>query len=267
MNRSQKPAAPIDAAPPRCAGAMPPPASTAGLRARAALLVTALLLCASACGEVERCAVPGLVAACACGDGRPGARVCQTEKTWRACDCSGAIALPNAVSARDGGSGASGGGGMVGGSSGAGAGGRSGAGGETPPPDDDDGGIDPQGGSGGAAAGEGGSGSGGATADGGVVEPLPPYRACATATDCDPGAECAVTQSFPTNGSVCLPPCVDAADCPVPEGNYEAETVCGTGRCRLDCSALLFEPLRTCPTGMICIAPPFGQEFCHAEEM
>jgi hypothetical protein len=232
----------------------------------AGLASAALLLWAAAgCADVERCGVPGVVGPCACADGKQGARVCQAEKTWRACDCSGAIALPNPVREREHESGSGGGGGA--GGSGPGA---SGSGGSAPqadaamPPGDDDGGAEPAGGAGGAGeAGDGSGGDGGAAGDAGVVAPGLAYRGCMTAADCDPGARCVITAGFPSDDSVCQPACVDVADCPVPEGDYQAVPECVTGFCRLDCTPVLFEALHTCPEGMHCIATQLSLAFCH----
>jgi hypothetical protein len=229
-----------------------------------ASIAAVLSLCAASagCSDQQHCGVPGVVAACVCADGRPGARVCQAENTWRACDCSSAIALPNPVRERDGGSGMGGAGG-TGGSSGAGGfGGTSGASGATPP-DDEDAGAEP-GDDGGAGAGAGGAGgSGGAAPDAGVLDPRDAYRGCMTASDCDQGATCTVTQGTPDNSTVCAPACVETSDCPVPEGDYEAAASCVIGRCRLDCTPVLFAPLLSCPTDMLCVVAQFGFAFCH----
>jgi hypothetical protein len=239
----------------------PRPCTSAALAAAALLLVWAI----AGCADVERCGVPGVVGPCACADGKQGARVCQAEKTWRACDCSGAIALPNPVRERQGGSGGAGGTGGSGGPAASGAGGTAPPADAAMPPGDDDGGAEPAGGAGGSA-GEagGGSGSGGAAGgDAGTIDPALAYRGCMTAADCDPGARCVITAGFPSDDSVCQPACVDVADCPVPEGDYMAEPECVTGFCRLDCTPVLFEPLHTCPEGMQCIATQLTLAFCH----
>jgi hypothetical protein len=238
-----------------------------------------LLFAIAGCSTDEPCGVPGVVETCACG-GSPGARVCQKDKTWRACDCSGSIALPNAV-VQVSGSGGSGAGGTSAGSGGgsgtatsgsggrAGSSGASGAGAGMP---DGGGGMPPMAGEGGAAgeAGSAGAGTGGAGAgaggEGGAagsVSPDEAYRGCATAADCDPGARCTITAGFPTSSYVCAPACVDVAECPVPEGDYEATVLCQTGYCQLDCTPVLFAPLLSCPVGMSCIAPTFGVAICH----
>jgi hypothetical protein len=230
----------------------------------------ALALCdISGCGEVEPCGVPGVASACSCADGRPGARVCQADKTFRACDCSGAVALPNPVKDRPGGSGGAGGAGGAGAgrpaSGGAGGnGGGAGAADASVPDPDDDAGMPPEdaGGSGGGGAG----GAGGSAGDGGTPDPLEAYRGCSTTADCDPGAACTITPGFPSSASVCTPACVDVGDCPVPEGDYEAEVACVTGGCFLDCTPVLFEPLLSCPEGMLCVSAQLGVAFCHADE-
>jgi hypothetical protein len=53
------------------------------------------------------------------------------------------------------------------------------------------------------------------------------------------------------------------ADCPVPDGTYEAVLACSQGGCRLDCTPLPFAPLLTCPAGMACVAPLFSPAYCH----
>lgn len=225
---------------------------------------SALLLCAAvACDEGEPCGVPGVAATCACGDGHAGARVCQPDGNWRACDCSGAISLPNPVSVRDGGSGAGGAGGGGGGGAPA-AGGRGGGGGgmsdAAMPPVDEDAGVEPP-----DAGPTPDASIDAGTPDAGPVDPLEAYRACANASECDEGAQCLMTSSFPTNASVCQPACIDIGDCPVPGGNYDAVVECATGRCRLNCTPVLFAPLLSCPTGMQCIDPLIGTAICHAD--
>jgi len=242
------------------------------LRRSAATLPAALILCAAVaagCDDGEPCGVPGVVTACACADGRAGARVCQPGKTWRDCDCSGAIALPNSVSTPASDGGADSGSGATGGTGGrspaGGAGGAGGASGAPAPADEDDAGSEPtDAGTGGSA---GASGAGGAAGDAGVVDPLDAYRECTSAAECGAGAECIVTASFPSNASVCAPACIDIGDCPVPEGSYEAVVACVTGYCRLDCTPVLFAALLTCPTGLTCIDPLFGAATCHHEGM
>jgi len=219
-----------------------------------------------ACDDFQPCAVPGTAEVCACAPGAQGARVCDAEHTWSQCDCSGAIPLPNQVMPVGGSGGAGGAGGTGGsaGSGGAGTGGMGGSGGMTPPVDggDDDGGTDPidAGGMGGIGgmAGEGGMGG---------VAPETPYGACMNNGDCRPTAECSITPSFPTDATVCAPKCVDISDCPVPEDTYEAMVMCVAGFCRIDCTPVLFAALLTCPTGMTCIAPLFGQSYCHDDGM
>jgi len=215
-----------------------------------------LLLAAAACSEIDPCGVPGIVTVCACGNGEQGARVCSEDKHWGACDCSGAIALPGPIGPRD----PQGGAGGTGGSTPAPGSGTGGA--PVMPPDDDAGGEpQPQAGSGGTA---GGADAGGAPADAGMPEPTDPYDNCATASDCRPGGECVITPSFPMDEVVCAPPCAQASDCPVPEGNFEAVLTCETGFCLLDCTPVLFAPLLSCPRQMTCIAPLIGQAYCHA---
>lgn len=233
-------------------------------------LCLSLLLLTSACSDQNPCSVPGIVQNCTCGNGMKGARVCGDDKTWQACNCSGSIGLPNAVANKptmhgSGGSGSGGRGSMV-------PPGGGGSGGMKPPPmstDEDGGGggtgvADGGGGSGGTIAHADAGGSGGAMADAGMTEPMNPYGACMTAADCVPGAQCVVTASTPTDATVCAPPCVDTGDCPVPAGSYEAVLTCVTGFCQLDCTPVLFNPLLTCPSGMTCIAPLFGESYCHA---
>jgi hypothetical protein len=227
------------------------------------LLVSAcaalVLSVAAGCSASERCGVPGVVAACTCGGGAPGARVCQPDSSWRACDCSGAIPLPQPVRERDaGGPDTSGTGGAP---PAGGAGGSSGAGGASMDVDggDDDAGMEPIDAGGSSGTG----GSGGAPADAGTIDPRDAYRGCATASDCDLGAECTITPGFPTDDSVCAPACVDTGDCPVPGGSYQAGVKCVVGRCRLDCTPVLFQPLLTCPADMQCIAAQFDLSFCH----
>jgi hypothetical protein len=235
--------------------------STRGELAVARLGAALLLFAVTACTAEERCSVPGLVTVCTCEDGSPGARVCAPENTFRACDCSGAIALPNPVRDSPGASGAGGAGGASGGAGAGGAAGRGGAGGATPP--DDDAGLGPEP-TAGSSADASVAGSGGSAGDAGTIDPLEAYRGCSTVADCEPdAAACTLTPSFPMNYSVCAPACIDTGDCPVPEGDYQAVVRCVTGICRLDCTPVLFAPLRTCPASMICIAPQLGVAFCH----
>jgi hypothetical protein len=88
-----------------------------------------------------------------------------------------------------------------------------------------------------------------------------------TASDCQAGAECVVTPSFPMDEVVCAPACVQPSDCPVPDGNFEAVLTCELGFCRLDCTPVLFAPLLTCPPRMTCVAPLLGPAYCHARGM
>lgn len=234
-------------------------------------LCLTLLLLTGACSDSDPCGVPGVVQSCSCG-AMKGARVCGEDKTWQACNCSGAIGLPNPVANKPTMHGS--------GSGGSGSGGRGstvpptggGSGGMQAPPmsTDEDGG----GGTGVADAGGGGSGgmnplpdaggTGGAMADAGMPKPMNPYSACTTAADCVPGAQCVMTPSGATNATVCAPPCVDIGDCPVPAGSYDAVLTCVTGYCQLDCTPVLFNPALSCPSGMTCIAPFFGESYCHA---
>ena len=80
-------------------------------------------------------------------------------------------------------------------------------------------------------------------------------------------AACSITPNFPTDATVCAPRCVDVSECPKPEGMYDATVQCVTGYCRIDCTPVLFEPLLSCPPGMACIAPLFGQSYCHDDGM
>lgn len=203
----------------------------------------------TACGVAEPCAVPGVAVECACANLAPGARVCSAQRTLGECDCSGAIGLPNAVADGEGGTGAGTGAG-TGGMSGSGAGGT--------------GGMSMHKDSGVAM-------DSGATLDAGdmgpdtgpMLDPDLAYRACMSATDCDPDAQCVQTAAFPATVTVCAPACVNTTDCPVPSGMYDAVVACVTGFCRLDCTPVLFAPLLSCPTGMTCVAPPFGAAACY----
>lgn len=228
-------------------------------------VLCALLLAAASCDEAgEPCGVPGVSFACACG-AQPGARVCTAQKTLSACDCSGAIPLPNAVVSPDGGASGGGSGGNGGAGGRAGTGGRSGSGGSAgmtggsggmggSAGEDDDGGmIEPDAGGMGGDGGSGGS------------NPLDDtYRACANNGDCAPNGACSVTPNIPNNSTVCAPRCTVVADCPVPEGMYDSVLTCVEGFCRLDCTPVVFEPLLSCPGSMICVAALFGQSYCHA---
>jgi hypothetical protein len=237
-----------------------------------AAAVCALGLALPACSDdADPCAVPHTVEQCACAGGMQGARVCSAEHAWGTCDCSGAIALPNAIEPMPhaGNGGAGGSAGMpaagTGGRQGAGSGGSAPMAGSGGTGVDDDGGIDmPDAGGSGGMGGEGGEGG-----TGGVMATDNPYSGCTTAADCTtPGAECVITMSFPANASVCAPMCVETADCPVPEGMYEAALTCVTpGYCALDCTPVLFGPLKTCPTGMTCISGAFGISYCHDDGM
>jgi hypothetical protein len=229
-----------------------------------------LLLLAGACSDDSPCGVPGVVQTCACSGGMHGARVCGDDKTWQACNCSGAIALPNPVADKptmhgSGGSGSGGRGGMMPP--------KGGSGGMMAPPtsmdEDGGGGVADGGGSGGSGSGgmnahPDAGGTGGAMADAGMPTPMNAYGACKTPADCVMGAQCIVTASTPTDATVCAPPCVDTGDCPVPPGSYQAVLTCVTGYCQLDCTPVLFDPLLSCPSGMTCIAPLFGESYCHA---
>jgi hypothetical protein len=237
-------------------------------RSDAVWLSAALLSCAAlGCNRFEPCGVPGVVKLCPCGGMTQGARVCRSDKTWGSCDCSGAIALPKAISAGQGGSG----GPKVqatGGASGGNAIAR-GTGGTRPPPQSgDDAGTEPMshetGGNGGSSGGGGmGGGGGGGGGGGAQAEPMSAaYDGCMSANDCHPGAQCITTSSFPADQSVCAPACVDVGDCPVPEGKYEAVLTCVTSSCRLDCTPVLFAALLTCPSGMTCVAPLLGNAYC-----
>jgi hypothetical protein len=226
-------------------------------------IVSSLLLLA-ACDGVQPCAVPGSVEACACAPGMPGARVCEGEHTWGECDCSGAIPLPNPVTPITGGSGGMSGGAGGAGVGGSGAGGAGGSGGMSGGAGgagvggDDDGGVEPDAGGSGGIGGSGGMGG---------MEPENPYGACMNNGDCQPTADCSITPNFPTDASVCAPKCMQVSECPVPEGTYEAMVQCVTGYCRIDCTPVLFEPLLSCPRGMVCINPLFGQSYCHDDGM
>jgi len=231
-----------------------------------ALALAGLVVSMTACETSTRCPVPGVTSTCACPNGS-GARVCGDDHVWRACDCSGAIGLPNPITNEPATSG-TGGTTTTGGT-----GGTTTTGGTGVSPDDD-GGVDPSGGTGGigATGGTGGIGATGGT--GGVMPtggtggaagtepmPMPPYRACMVDADCDSGA-CVVTPGF-TTLSVCAPACIDVGDCPVPEGTYEATPVCESGYCKIDCTAAFLQPLLTCPTGMTCVVPLGGISHCH----
>ena len=226
--------------------------------------IAALLLASSGCDSGEACDVPGSVELCACGSGAQGGRLCQEDHTWNACDCSGAIPLPNPVTPLD----PSGGrGGMAGtaGTAGGGTGGVGATGGTTPMMDgggqDDDSGIDvPDGGGSGGSGGTGGSGGSGGT---GGMEPENPYGPCMGNADCRASAACTITPNFPADATVCAPKCVDTTDCPVPEGAYDAVVMCVAGYCRIDCTPVGFGALLSCPMGMTCIAPFFGTPWCH----
>jgi hypothetical protein len=246
------------------------------LRSKAVWLSAALLSCtALSCNRLDPCGVPGVVKLCACSGGMQGAQVCLPAKTWGACDCSGTIGLPKPGGSAPKATGGRGGG--AGGGSGSGSG--SGTGGDTvaagtggAPPSmqsGDDGGTAPMshggtGGSGGSSGTGGMSGAGGMGGTGGAPMPMSAaYGGCMTAADCHAGAQCITTASFPTSATVCAPACVEVADCPKPEGSYEAVLSCVTGACRLDCTPVLFAALLTCPSGMTCVAPLLGNAYCH----
>ncbi|MDH5671889.1 MAG: hypothetical protein OEZ06_07040 [Myxococcales bacterium] len=223
-------------------------------------------LALSGCELFERCGVPGVVLQCDCGSLGQGARVCGEDRRWGPCDCATAIALPREITSTKPDAG--------------GADDMSSAGSDRgsstrPPPtgggtSDDDGGVDAVGGTGGGTSSTGGTGgsggvvqagSGGAGGEPAVVED--PYRPCAATADCGDASECVITPGFPANASVCAPTCVDAGDCTMPAGSYDATVVCDAGYCKLDCTPVLFAPLLSCPEGMVCIAPLLGISHCH----
>lgn len=231
--------------------------------------LVAVIAVLSGCDDAGSCDIPGAAGPCACAPGAAGARVCSAEHTWGACNCSGAIPLPNPV-VDVGGSGGSGGTTGSGGSAGVGGGGSGGSGGGTPPDDggngDDDGGTDmPDGG--GAGGMNGGSGGSGAMGGTGGTGPENPYGPCAGNVDCAPIGDCTITPNFPNDASVCAPHCTETSDCPVPAGMYDAVVMCVTGYCRIDCTSVAFQPLRSCPSGMACVAPLFGTPWCHDDGM
>jgi hypothetical protein len=90
-----------------------------------------------------------------------------------------------------------------------------------------------------------------------------PYGPCTGDPDCAPIGACSMTQSSPTNATVCAPTCTVVGDCPVPEGTYDAVLQCVEGYCRLDCTPVVFQPLLSCPAPMTCIGALFGQSYCH----
>jgi len=232
------------------------------LMAKSRFLGVALLFFASSCDDVEPCAVPGSAEVCSCAPGAQGARVCEAEHTWSDCNCSGAIPLPNPVIPLDAGGGRGGGAGSAG-STGTGGAGAGGMGGGTPAMDggeiDDDGGVDPA-----DAGGTGGMGGAGGM---GGMEPENPYGPCANNGDCRMAAECTITPNFPADANVCAPRCTATSDCPVPAGMYDAVVTCVTGFCRLDCTPVVFQPLLSCPAGMVCVSPLFGSTWCHDDGM
>ena len=202
----------------------------------------------SACGTSdEPCAVPGTTTACSCGGGVPGLRVCSEDRTLSECDCSGKLGIPNPVTSGASGTDAAGTGGT-----GAGTGGVAG----TRAPTDEDSGVA-----------DAGMSDGSVMVDSGpMVDPLLAYRACTSAADCDPDAQCVQTPVlFSPTFTVCAPKCLDTTDCPVPAGSYTANVACVTGHCVLDCTpAPVTDPLRTCPTGTTCIVTVWGQAAsCH----
>ena len=229
----------------------------------ASFCIMLLSACAMGCGGRERCGVPaGVGMACQCSNGAAGVRVCQPDLMWGPCDCTGRIELPGPV--QDMGPNASSGGAVQSGAMPAGGGGAVQSGGMQ---GDEDSGMDPTQGPDASSSTGGVISTGGGLATGGTMDAgagLPPYRACAAASDCDSGGQCMVTASFPTNASVCAPACVDVGDCPVPDGSYEASVICDVGFCRLDCTPVLFAALLTCPADMTCIAPLLGTAYCHA---
>ncbi len=207
----------------------------------------------SACGSSEPpCAVPGTTTACSCSGGIAGLRVCSEERTLGECDCSGTLGVPNPVSPGTSGTDAAGMGGTN-----AGTGGAAG----TKAPNDDDSGV----------ADAGMSDGGDVMQDSGpMVDPLLAYRACTTAAECDPEAQCVQTPVlFSPTFTVCAPKCLNDTDCPVPSGSYTANVACVTGYCKLDCTpAPVTDPLRTCPTGTACIVTTWGQAAsCHDDGM
>jgi hypothetical protein len=63
--------------------------------------------------------------------------------------------------------------------------------------------------------------------------------------------------------SVCAPPCTALAECPVPDGSFEAALICDNDFCRLECTADV--PLgteRSCPSGMHCVMSELTRSFC-----
>jgi hypothetical protein len=197
-----------------------------------------IALCAWAgvgCTAQETCAEVGLVETCPCA-GTMGGRICQEDRSWGACDCSGALALPNPVGEVD-----AGGAGGTGGTGGGGVGG---------------------GGSGGTGAtgGVGGGGSGGTGGD-----PREAYRACAGDGDCAATmGKCFTNMAGTDTFTVCGAKCLVASDCPRPSGAYDAVTRCASGYCVLDCTPLaLFQPNLSCPSAMTCVSVAFAGAACH----
>jgi hypothetical protein len=194
---------------------------------------------------------------------------CLPERVLGDCDCAAATrpsdagrdaATPAMDSAIDSKTSAGAGGGSSAGSGGSG-GQKADASSTLPQTDDDSGtasspmmgGTGGVGGMGGAG-GVGGMGGAGAGAAGSMSTA---YTACSSADDCRPSSDCTNVPADMLLGtpdySVCAPPCTTVADCPVPEGGYEAEVVCDTDQlCHLDCTPVALAD-RSCPSGMTCV--------------
>ncbi|MGD8860961.1 MAG: hypothetical protein PVI30_13215 [Myxococcales bacterium] len=224
----------------------------------------------SGCDEFDTCGVQGDTQACLCSDGRPGAQRCLPEGVWDECVCSGEILLPDGAvpgapaNPMGGGAGtAAPGDGMM-----------------TPdnpmmPTPGDDGGtpglppVDAGAPSTPAPIDAGAMPEPDAGDAGGDMTPVDAYVTCTAATvatDCPVASSACRQNTDPFNpGNVCAPPCTTAADCPQPEGTYDATLACDTmGRCRLDCAGV---PTLSCPAGMVCLTSlaGFGGSSCYPQ--
>lgn len=86
------------------------------------------------------------------------------------------------------------------------------------------------------------------------------YGPCPNRTGCPTGT--CLSPFGATDRNVCAATCDTVRDCPVPEGDYDAQVVCSQGLCALDCTPALFAAALSCPYAMECVADLLGPAFC-----